>query len=53
VELETPLLGSGNWIEDLDAGRLNIDFLNAIGVGRQPLEPFAGSKVSSLPAVCP
>jgi hypothetical protein len=53
VELETPLLGSGNWIEDLDAGRLNIDFLNAIGVGRQPLEAGAISRVSGAKALCP
>jgi hypothetical protein len=30
---------SASWIEDLDAGRLNVDLLNAIGVGRKLPEP--------------
>jgi hypothetical protein len=30
---------SASWIEDLDAGRLNVDLLNVIGVGRKLPEP--------------
>jgi hypothetical protein len=45
--------GSGNWIEDLDAGRLNADFLNAIAVGRQPLEPCVLSPAPRATTVCP
>ncbi len=29
-------LKTQNWIEDLDAGRLSVDLLNAIGAGRHP-----------------
>ncbi len=41
---QSPVVGSGNWIEDLDAGRLSIDFLNVIGAGRPlpELLPFPG-----------
>ena len=35
---ETSVCTSGQWIDDLDAGRLSLDFLNAVGTGRQPLK---------------
>jgi hypothetical protein len=40
----TPVCTYGQWIDELDTGRLSLDFLNAVGVGRQPLEtvPFSG-----------
>jgi hypothetical protein len=44
-KFETPLFGSGNWVEDLDAGRINSDLLNAIGAGRHPDLALTSSSV--------